>query len=289
MGVDETREKNGMLRKHTDNEDMSPHGSMSGSTGKRFSGSKIRTYNVASRSSSRFQNVASINKSIFDLGPEHSCSQWAVVTTIHVPNESIFGVSKLRNWCLVIVGDMITPEDEHKDLAKRENVFFLSASYQKQNMESNSFIKLMPFNSFARKNIGYLFAIYHGAKVIYDFDDDNVLAPLEDETTISLPFIYKERVDFESTALVKYVEESGQDDDDSLTFNPYAYMNPSHAHSWPRGFPVDQLQKNFDLWDSTNTTVGDVKYSSIGVIQSLCDGDPDNGAVFRMTRREATK
>ena len=279
----EVRENDGRLR------NKALHNSMSGSTGKRFSGSKIRAYNIAKKSSCRFQNVAPIDRSLFDIGPEDSCSQWAVVTTIHVPNESIFSVSKLNNWCLVIVGDNITPENKHKELAKRENVFFLSASYQKQTLESNSFIRLMPFNSFARKNIGYLFALYYGAKVIYDFDDDNVLAPLEDATTVQLPFIYKENIGFENTALVKYVQNLGHDDVESKAFNPYAYMNPSHAHSWPRGFPVDQLQKNFDLWDSTNTTVGDIKYSSIGVIQSLCDGDPDNDAVFRMTRRESTK
>ena len=279
----EVRENDGRLR------NKALHNSMSGSTGKRFSGSKIRAYNIAKKSSCQFQNVAPIDRSLFDIGPEDSCSQWAVVTTIHVPNESIFSVSKLNNWCLVIVGDNITPEDKHKELAKRENVFFLSASYQKQTLESNSFIRLMPFNSFARKNIGYLFALYYGAKVIYDFDDDNVLAPLEDATTVQLPFIYKENIGFENTALVKYVQNLGHDDVESKAFNPYAYMNPSHAHSWPRGFPVDQLQKNFDLWDSTNTTVGDIKYSSIGVIQSLCDGDPDNDAVFRMTRRESTK
>ena len=33
----------------------------------------------------------------------------------------------------------------------------------------------MPWNSFGRKNIGYLFAIAHGAKTIWDFDDDNIL------------------------------------------------------------------------------------------------------------------
>ena len=30
-----------------------------------------------------------------------------------------------------------------------------------------------PYRSYARKNIGYLFAIAHGAKVIYETDDDN--------------------------------------------------------------------------------------------------------------------
>ena len=36
-------------------------------------------------------------------------------------------------------------------------------------------MKNLPWQSFGRKNVGYLYAIANGAEVIYDFDDDNVL------------------------------------------------------------------------------------------------------------------
>ncbi len=39
----------------------------------------------------------------------------------------------------------------------------------------NDFVEGLPWNSFGRKNIGYLFAIAKGARVIWDFDDDNLL------------------------------------------------------------------------------------------------------------------
>ena len=39
----------------------------------------------------------------------------------------------------------------------------------------NSFVDSLPWNSFGRKNIGYLYAVMHGAKFIWDFDDDNAL------------------------------------------------------------------------------------------------------------------
>ena len=39
----------------------------------------------------------------------------------------------------------------------------------------NEFVDSLPWNSFGRKNVGYLFAIARGAKVIWDFDDDNFL------------------------------------------------------------------------------------------------------------------
>ena len=37
------------------------------------------------------------------------------------------------------------------------------------------FINDMPWHSFGRKNIGYLYAIANAAQVIWDFDDDNIL------------------------------------------------------------------------------------------------------------------
>ena len=94
----------------------------------------------------------------------------------------------MRNWCLVVIGDTITPDNTYSDLAKKSHVFYLSISYQKEfltDIESRSlFIDMMSFKIFARKNIGYLFAINYGAQVIFDFDDDNVLMPLEDGETI---------------------------------------------------------------------------------------------------------
>ena len=37
------------------------------------------------------------------------------------------------------------------------------------------FVDNLPWNSFGRKNVGYLFAISQGAKIIFDFDDDNII------------------------------------------------------------------------------------------------------------------
>lgn len=73
-----------------------------------------------------------------------------------------------------------------------------------------------------------------------------------------------------------------------LEFNPYIFMGASHHDSWPRGFPIDELPNNFVKGLLDTTEVGDLSYSSIGVIQSLCNGDPDTDAVFRMTRPGST-
>ena len=36
-------------------------------------------------------------------------------------------------------------------------------------------IPLLNWNHFGRKNVGFLYAMHHGAEVIYDTDDDNIL------------------------------------------------------------------------------------------------------------------
>jgi len=264
-----------------------------GSSGVRFSGEKVQKFTATSgakllseiRDSAKKLTLFPSPNSKEEFGKK--CDQWAVVTTIHVPNASIFGVSNLRNWCLVIVGDTITPDESYNDLASKENVFYLSAEYQKEFLRGNLFMKMMPFKSFARKNLGYLFAIQFGARVIYDFDDDNVLMPLEDSVSIPPPLFHFGNEDSSNsnrTVLLKFMTQQH----DSLAFNPLIHMGASYQYSWPRGFPIDELQKNFLEGNLHTTEVGDLPLSSIGVIQSLCNGDPDTDAIFRMTRPNST-
>ena len=282
--------------------------SAGGSSGVRFSGDKVNVFNKAKKNI-LFDDINASKKQILfppvdgdgndRLGRD--CEQWAVVTTIHDPSSSIIGVSNLRNWCLVIVGDTITPDDAYSDLTKKDHVFYLSAAYQKEFLSGSKskslFMQMMPFKSFARKNIGYLFAINYGAQIIFDFDDDNILMPLEDGETIPPPLLHfgtnTSRVS--PTILLKFLKSNQtvvldqHDDDRPLAFNPYIHMGASHENSWPRGFPINDLENNFMNGTKLDTAeVGDLSQSSIGVIQSLCNGDPDTDAVFRMTRPDST-
>ena len=54
-----------------------------------------------------------------------------------------------------------------------QNMIFLNHDDQRQ--IGSDFVDSLPWNTFGRKNVGYLFAIACGAKVIWDFDDDNLL------------------------------------------------------------------------------------------------------------------
>ena len=54
-----------------------------------------------------------------------------------------------------------------------QNVIFLSD--KEQTKMKNDFVQSLPWHSFGRKNVGYLYAIANGAQSIWDFDDDNIL------------------------------------------------------------------------------------------------------------------
>lgn len=133
------------------------------------------------------------------------CEKWSVVTTIFHPSESIIKQATLPGWCLVVVADMKTPADfrstmfgelgENRSAIGHDHtgtngndhnigtspstldstVTVLTPDEQTELAKFIPFIGSLPWNSFARKNVGYLYAILHGAKYVWDFDDDNVL------------------------------------------------------------------------------------------------------------------
>jgi hypothetical protein len=65
----------------------------------------------------------------------------------------------MKDWNILVVGDEKTPKDW-----EFPNVEFLSL--EKQLTLGYSITKLVPTNSYARKNIGYLYAISKGRNLI---------------------------------------------------------------------------------------------------------------------------
>ena len=53
------------------------------------------------------------------------------------------------------------------------NIIYLS-EYDQINMNL-TIVQQLPWHSFGRKNVGYIYAIAQGASAIFDFDDDNML------------------------------------------------------------------------------------------------------------------
>jgi len=218
----------------------------SGVSGHIFTGERVRTF------AKRLQIPR-----LDSLTTTSTCSEWAVVTTIHAPTKSIHKVLEQPDFCVIIVADRKTPIKEYSHL-ESERVHLLSVEKQ-ENMQDMAITNILPWNHFGRKNLGYLYAIQHGAEVIFDFDDDN-------ELISDIPFKTSE------PWLVA---------DETQVFNPYPMFVELEDVAWPRGFPLTQIQ-NVSTWQVPKFTTTN---PSIGVVQSLANHDPDMDAIWRLTRK----
>ena len=116
--------------------------------------------------------------------------------------------------------------------------------------------KLLPWNHYSRKNIGYLFAMEQGAKIIYETDDDNEAIGL-------LNFC-------PSPSVLPSLRAEGS------ALNIYGYFG--RPEIWPRGFPLDQIHppRPFEIFPPEEHT--------IGAEQGIVNGSPDVDAIFRLTQ-----
>jgi hypothetical protein len=226
------------------------------------------------------------------------CDRWAVVTTINAPTSAVQRQAHMRGldleggggrWCLLVVADAGGPV--HYTLESPHNNFvYLSEQEQrawatyddKRRIAQTEFLRALPWGYLGRKNVGYLYAILHGAKYIWDFDDDVMV--LSKHATIPVPGetaagagTGRASPDFETRApSAPYLSE---------VFNPFPLFEANHNPSWPRGFPPDRAQSDSSSHDAPiETRTVRVPASSVAVVQYLANHDPDVDCLYRMIR-----
>ncbi|EWM20265.1 Protein of unknown function DUF288 [Nannochloropsis gaditana] len=202
------------------------------------------------------------------------CNKWAVVTTIFGPTTLVRQLVGMKDWCVVVVGDKKSPSTYD---IQSDTLIYLSP--EEQEALPYQIIPLLKWNHFGRKNIGFLYAMHHGAEVIYDTDDDNILKV----DSRGNPFIPD--CSLGELALSKDVVRLGQ----SHVYNPYPSFESvhvkdgSHAFVWPRGFPVD-LITDTSTWNVSRGKEEEAHEGGIiTIVQSLADHDPDVDALYRLT------
>lgn len=100
---------------------------------------------------------------------------WAVITTINYPTDTIRTLAKLQEWVVIIVADEKTPKNWFSNDTDLLDSNIILLTLEEQLELDFEIIHVIPIGSYARKNIGYLCAIKCGAKLIYETDDDNRL------------------------------------------------------------------------------------------------------------------
>ena len=132
-------------------------------------------------------------------------------------------------------------------------------------------LRHLPWNHFGRKNIGLLFALHHGAKVIYDTDDDNEIQPSTSWT---------EWLNQTEPVVSRFFDAptgpAGSSNGVTTSINPYPYFGA--PDTWPRGIPLDDIRPLAS--EILTVTAGPPK--SLGVVQSLANHDPDVDAIYRL-------
>lgn len=170
-----------------------------------------------------------------------------VITTIFSPTKAISEISKTNP--LIIAGDTKTPSSW-----QHANSEFLSIG--RQNELFPSFSKLVATRHYARKNMGYLYAMERFNEII-DTDDDN--------------FPYKGLSGFiKDKVIVSHVSSSNS------FFNTYAYFKNTKDILWPRGFPLNLILSGQDIKVRKES-------GNYAIQQFLIDKDSDFDAVYRLT------
>ena len=175
---------------------------------------------------------------------------FTVITTIFPPGPCMEKLGRRLRAIpspVVVVGDKKGPSSF--DL---EGATFLSLADQKD--LGFTIEALLPTGHYARKNLGYLYAVRRGAKCIYETDDDN--APSDQ---------WNARGKEVNASKIKH---------DGWT-NVYKYFTDKLI--WPRGLPLDKVRNNGlpDELPGPELLVSPIQ-------QGLVDGAPDVDAAWHL-------
>lgn len=177
-------------------------------------------------------------------------SKWIVITTINPPTSAVRRLARWVGcgWAVVVVGDKKTPTNWQVD-----GVTYLSPGEQKRLFPDLA--DLLLYGHYARKNLGYLYAMAQGARVIIDTDDDN--APYDDFGR-----------ELKATVTADLLVGPGW-------INIYSHFS-RQARLWPRGLPLDAIR-------ARGRIVATRRRLRCPVQQYLANGDPDVDAIYRLT------
>jgi hypothetical protein len=241
---------------------------VSGVSGARFTGEVVRE---VSRDQLSFQGTR--RSDLKAQRKQRSCDRWIVVTSIFQPSPATRKLGEMTRlgWCYVVVADKNGPP-EYDDV---EGVVYLTV--ERQRALHFQIVDKVPWRHFGRKNVGFLYAIAHGARVIYDTDDDNRLKLLE----IPIAGLNTSSVEPLQDVPLQAAIPSVEPGPGRTQLNPYPFFRPTCGHVWPRGYPLDQVRSRAD----ENLTLSAVTLTRPPAVQQyLADEDPDVDAIFRLTR-----
>lgn len=171
---------------------------------------------------------------------------------------------KMRGWQVLAIGNSRTPKDWNL-----KGAIFLSLD-----MQANLGFRVLdylPYNSYVRKAVGYLFAIQHGAKKIFDADDRGEVIDGDLGKHFDVELVGE-------GARQEPILQYNHENPNRTVVNPYIHFGQRSV--WPRGLPLEDVGE-----------IGHEEYYTeiFGgrqfIQQGISNGLPDVDSVFYFTRK----
>ncbi|KAI5082895.1 hypothetical protein GOP47_0002638 [Adiantum capillus-veneris] len=189
--------------------------------------------------------------------------RWIIVAVSGPPTDQIRAMVKMPGWQVLAIGDSNTPSNWEV-----RGAIYLSV--EQQAALRFRILAHLPYSSYVRKNVGYLFAIQHGAKMIYDVDENASIlgGSLSTVFDIALSSSKSKR-----ESLLQYLCLQNR-----TTVNPYIHFGQRSV--WPRGLPLESVSNI-----NAEIVYGRVPSGKQYIQQGLANGFPDVDSVFYHSRK----
>lgn len=132
-------------------------------------------------------------------------------------------------------------------------------------------LEYLPYDSYVRKSVGYLFAIQHGAKMIFDADDRGEVIDWDIGKRFDLNLF---GVDTMQERILQYNRENPN----RTVVNPYIHFGQRSV--WPRGLPLENVGE-IEHEEFYNEVFGGKQF----IQQGISNGLPDVDLIFYFTRK----
>lgn len=178
-------------------------------------------------------------------------------TTISSPTDALLKFIEMKDWTVIVAGDIKTPHEEYQNL----NLIYISSEQQADEYPYLS--ELTGWTCIQRRNFAFIEAYKRKCDIIATVDDDNI--PLEkwgkslylNESVRTKIYTSNKTNCFDPIKVTKY--------------NPFYEL-------WHRGFPIQQLNKREYFYSEGNV--------SVDIQADFWNFDPDIDAIARMNSKE---
>lgn len=190
--------------------------------------------------------------------------KWIVVSVDRYPTDSLKKLVKIKGWQVLAIGNSRTPKNWNL-----KGAIFLSLDMQ-ANLGFHV-LDFLPYDSYVRKSCGYLFAIQHGAKKIFDADDRGDVIGDDLGKHFDVELVGEGA---RQGTILQYSHENPN----RTIVNPYVHFGQRSV--WPRGLPLENVGE-ISHEEFYTEVFGGKQF----IQQGISNGLPDVDSVFYFTRK----